>query len=401
MRRTVILLVVILSVTAWLAWAPGASVAREPAGADHGTDPGWAAGGGVRASVGETRLELEPGYYVFPPYMDPLPTIDGFVWYPGEWSGAAVVDVSDTLGLIGEPDPPGSAYMLMGWGVDPQIDTVLVIGVKNFADTIFNDEDQIGLYVDDNNDGQWDGSIYDLEGNFWCTTFRPDTLAFRVIRPGGNPSDTTWVNLAPGVRLCGMMVNPITQSVDYEVMVTVTPDTVDRTFPYVNWQINAMAVDSTVGLWMFCLDAEAGDYDAVWPQNWANAFDPSGFGEIWPDFLSLQMTPDTTEVSPGEDLWFTVDIAYQAAPPDTLTFDVWLEAYLSNGTPYGGNPVLGPVEITLAAGQGMYGLRRSVHVPSAAPPGSPYRLSVRAGGHPYTIWCEDYFEFAIVSPAAE
>lgn len=346
-------------------------------------------------SVREGGRDTEPGYSVFPPYMNPLPTIDGPVWFPGEWSGAAIVDVSDTLGVVGEPDPPGTVYMFLGWGVHPVLDSVLVIGVKHLTDTTIDDEDQIGLYVDDNNDGEWDPSLYDLEGNFWTTWFRPDTLAFRVIRPPGEPSDTTWVNLAPGVELCGWEWNPISSSMDCEVMIRVTPDTLDTSFPYVNWEINAKAAVSVVGMWMYYLDAGTGDYDAVWPQNAPSGFEPADFGEIWPRFLMVELTPDTTQVQAGDDLWFSVDLEHTT--PEVLTFDVWVEGYILGGAPYAGNPVIGPIELTANGIQGVYGVRRHVHIPAAAPPGGPYRLSMRAGSHPYTIWAEDFFEFAILA----
>jgi len=241
------------------------------------------------------------GFYVKPPLMSTLPTIDGVVNYPGEWTGAAITDVSDTLGVIGDPDPAGSVYMFMGYGTHATLGDVLVIGVKNLQDTTIDDEDQIGLYVDDNNDGGWDGSIYDLEGNFWVTVFRPDTLAFRVIRPGGNPSDTTWVNLEPGVQLCGWALNPTTNTMDYEAMIVVTPDTVDMTWPYVNWEINAQVVDSVVGFWMFCLDQGTGDYDGVWPQVSSSAFEATGFGDLWPRVVMLNGFDDFQDYPSGSE----------------------------------------------------------------------------------------------------
>jgi len=98
-------------------------------------------------------------------------------------------------------------------------------------------------------------------------------------------------------------------------------------------------------------------------------------------------------------MWFTIDIVN--ATPETLIFDAWVDGYLLNGNPYGGNPVLGPVEITLAGNHGFYGVRKHVHIPQTAPYGSPYELCVCTGEYPDSIWAEDCFEFAIVPPPVE
>jgi hypothetical protein len=115
--------------------------------------------------------------------------------------------------------------------------------------------------------------------------------------------------------------------------------------------------------------------------------------------LSVQVTPDTVAVHPGEDLWFTVDVVNET--DSTLTFDAWVDGYLPNANPYGGNPVLGPVALTLGPSQGLYGVRRHVTIPWGAPFGSPYKLCVRTGAHPDSVWAEDCFQFAIVPPPDE
>jgi predicted outer membrane repeat protein len=135
----------------------------------------------------------------------------------------------------------------------------------------------------------------------------------------------------------------------------------------------------------------------VWPVDMGYHYYPCESGPVPP--LVVQVTPDTTQVVRGEDLWFAVDVVN--VTDSTLIFDAWVDAYYYNGNPYAGNPVLGPVELALGGGFGLYGVRRHVHIPLCAPYGGPYALYVRTGNHPDSVWAEDYFEFAIVPPPAE
>ena len=135
----------------------------------------------------------------------------------------------------------------------------------------------------------------------------------------------------------------------------------------------------------------------VWPPDMGYHYYPCTAGPT--PLLWVCVTPDTTQVVRGEDLWFSIDVVN--VTDSTLTFDGWVDAYLLNGNPYARNPALGPVEITLGGNGGLYGVRRHVRVPMGAPFGEPYRLCCRTGAHPDSIWVEDCFEFAIVWPPAE
>jgi hypothetical protein len=114
-----------------------------------------------------------------------------------------------------------------------------------------------------------------------------------------------------------------------------------------------------------------------------------------PTVLLAEVTPDTPQIKAGEDLWFTVNLVNTT--DSTLTFDAWVDVYLHTANPYPGNPVVGPVELTFSAGFGIYGLHRSLHTPSGAPWGW-YVLCVRTGEYPDSIWAEDCFYFAILTP---
>lgn len=113
--------------------------------------------------------------------------------------------------------------------------------------------------------------------------------------------------------------------------------------------------------------------------------------------LWLEVTPQTTHVGPGEDLWFTVDIVNLT--DTTVAFDGWVDVYLPNGNPYSGNPVIGTLHLNLGGGAGVYGVERNLHIPPGAPHGGPYELCVRTGEHPDLVWAEDCFGFYVGSPA--
>jgi len=122
-------------------------------------------------------------------------------------------------------------------------------------------------------------------------------------------------------------------------------------------------------------------------------------GFHYASFLAVQVIPDTTHIPPGQDLRFAVDLINFT--DSTLIFEAWADGYLLSGNPYAGNPVIGPVEFVVGSNYGVYGVRQRVHIPEVAPYGSPYRLCVRTGAHPGSIWAEGCFEFAIVPPPFE
>jgi hypothetical protein len=398
MWRRSLLLSVCLSGLLALGWASLVTAAPQ---ATTGTKAFVAAGVEVPLPAKGGLDHVPGGFYIRPPLMSTLPTIDGVVNYPGEWTGAAIKDVSDTLGVIGDPDAAGTVYLFMGYGVHATLGDVLVLGVKNLQDTTVDDEDQIGLYIDDNNDGAWDGSTYQLEGNFWVTVFRPDTLAFRVIHPGGNPSDTTWVNLAPGVTLCGWALNPTTNTMDYEAMIAVTPDTVDMTFPYVNWQINAEVVDSVVGFWMFCLDAGTGDYDGVWPQVSSSAFEAMGFGDLWPRSVMLNGFDDFQDYPNPPGRWPQTKYGELMMTFENTTntpqanMRGWLDFYVYAGGHWNFNRRIQGPQVSLSAHQVQDWTVVVGPVPASVNPTLPIRCFGRVGPSPadtLTMYDQRYFE---------
>ena len=76
------------------------------------------------------------------------PTCDGYI-DAAEWSDAYMYDISDTTGQSdGDVDPLGTVFLWL-----KQDDNGIYFAVRNNADAILDDHDQIGLHFDDN----WDG----------------------------------------------------------------------------------------------------------------------------------------------------------------------------------------------------------------------------------------------------
>lgn len=105
----------------------------------------------------------------------------------------------------------------------------------------------------------------------------------------------------------------------------------------------------------------------------------------------VTVIPDSYTVSRGGTLGLTVILANDIGATRSVT--AWTDAYLPNGTPYAGNPVLGPRTFDWAPGQHL-----SAHfehqIPANAPLGR-YRYHARTGGYP-TIQDEDWFTFTVV-----
>lgn len=112
------------------------------------------------------------------------------------------------------------------------------------------------------------------------------------------------------------------------------------------------------------------------------------------DYMTLYLTPDTTEVSPGGVLGVTYTAINRWAQPEP--FWVLTEAILPNGNP---KTLMGPDQYGLPAETTVQ--RHLNHtVPGAAPVGL-YGYQSKIGVPPATLYDEDSFEFAIVPPPVE
>jgi hypothetical protein len=105
----------------------------------------------------------------------------------------------------------------------------------------------------------------------------------------------------------------------------------------------------------------------------------------------VTVIPDSYVVPRGGSLGVTITLANDIGA--TRSVQAWTDAYLPNGRPYAGNPLLGPSTFQWSPGQHLRG--HFVHrVPANAPLGR-YRYHARIGSYP-TANDEDWFTFTVV-----
>ena len=110
------------------------------------------------------------------------------------------------------------------------------------------------------------------------------------------------------------------------------------------------------------------------------------------DILIVDLIPNGRYFKKGENLGFTFRI--ENLSQEEQTFDTWMDFYLF-GFPFPGNPIRGPIEITLPPQDSLEGYIEKP-IPTAIPLGGPYSLHLKTGIYPDDIWAEDSFEFFIV-----
>ncbi|KPJ60187.1 MAG: hypothetical protein AMJ46_07645 [Latescibacteria bacterium DG_63] len=116
------------------------------------------------------------------------------------------------------------------------------------------------------------------------------------------------------------------------------------------------------------------------------------YEQIRPPVVELGLVPLATVVPRGGDLEF--DAVLENTTPETQM--VWgrTDVYLPGGSPYGGNPLLGPIPITL----GPYG-SVTRHLSHAVPLNAPlgvYSYAGTVGVPPDTIIDQDEFDFEVI-----
>ncbi|MEO0076660.1 MAG: T9SS type A sorting domain-containing protein [candidate division WOR-3 bacterium] len=177
------------------------------------------------------------------------PTIDGDI-QETEWSDANQYDVSDVLGQAsGYPYRAGSAYL---WVKHDENFIYYAIAMP-YASTA-NNADQIGLYLDENNDGVW--ATDSTEGNYWLINYEApdiDSLIYRALFPIGfwryGPVD--------GAEISANLTSGYMQ---FEGKIP---------FGTEKYQIDANPNGDTMKFWMFAVDQEPPyqDWYGWWPQD--------------------------------------------------------------------------------------------------------------------------------------
>ncbi len=80
-------------------------------------------------------------------------------------------------------------------------------------------------------------------------------------------------------------------------------------------------------------------------------------------------------------------------------FELWADGFDCAGVPDPDNPLLGPVPVVLSGGARISG-GDSYAIPVDAELGGPYRICLRAGGHPHPTFGEDCAEYYVIPAAA-
>jgi hypothetical protein len=114
--------------------------------------------------------------------------------------------------------------------------------------------------------------------------------------------------------------------------------------------------------------------------------------QVYTPPVTVQMVPDTSPIvipQAGGSFGYTATVTNNTASQQTIRG--WIEVTLPNGNPFGGNPVLGPLTLTLSAGQ-TFTKHMTQSVPGTAPAGTyVYEAAI---GQPYPVQLDrDGFEF--------
>jgi len=173
------------------------------------------------------------------------PTIDGNI-QTSEWSDAEKYDVSDVLGQEGVPYPAGSAYLYVKHDA-----TNLYLGCDLPSASTLDDLDQLGVYLDDNNDGAW--ATDSSEGNYWVVHYpSADSVRYRAL---WWKSDTlkNWIY---GSVFSPVSITTTSGHLQFECVIPIGT---------AKHQLNINPNGDTAGLWFFAADNPYGDRYAYWP----------------------------------------------------------------------------------------------------------------------------------------
>jgi len=195
-------------------------------------------------------------------YSGSNPVIDGTI-SAGEWDDAFYLDASDFLGKYDVvPNPVGSVKM---WYKVNAAMNELYVACINENDTELEDHDEVALYIDDNNNGEYGNDGDNSEGNFWAAYYASGSvIKYRPIYNTGGVGDIIYLD-NPQIA-----VSDATGVIVYEFMIPIGDEQ--------DWQINPNA-DNESGLFLFVLD-DPSAFDGYWPCNNPQIFIPTDYGQI-------------------------------------------------------------------------------------------------------------------------
>lgn len=231
------------------------------------------------------------------------PVIDAII-SDNEWDDAFCFDASDFWGAYDStPQPIGSVIGYLKMNADR---TEFYGAFINLNDPVLEDHDEVALYIDDNGDGVYPPVGTNTEGNYWAVYYAAgNELRFRPIYNTGGVGDVVYL---PDPQVA---VSDESGSVIFEFMIPmsdnpshITPG--DEDF-------------SKIGI--FVLDDNApdpSDFDAWWPHDNLDIFDPAGYGIMNYDAAYEDPQPPENlnlENLPGNIFHLTWDM------PEMLDFD--------------------------------------------------------------------------------
>ena len=112
-------------------------------------------------------------------------------------------------------------------------------------------------------------------------------------------------------------------------------------------------------------------------------------------YFDLGIATNGTIIPQGGTLSYDGMLVNLEATPETV--DVWTEVLLPGGEPFPGNPVLGPIRVTLAPNDTLLA-HPSHQIPLAAPPGDYTYMGFVSSSYPLPILAADTLFFTVVEP---
>lgn len=189
-------------------------------------------------------------------YDGTAPTIDG-VMSEGEWDDAFTVDVSNYLNETSF----GSVILHFKSNGD-----YLYVCSENHCDSVFDNNDGVAFYIDDNNDKSYPEAGDDSEGNYWMYYGASgNTVRYRPIYNTGGVG--TVISLPE--QIIG-----VTMTDNGQVNEFALPIGSDST-----WQINPNEQNQS-GLYLFVRDAATSTMNGKWPADNTETFIPLYYGVL-------------------------------------------------------------------------------------------------------------------------
>jgi len=198
-----------------------------------------------------------------PVWYGPAPVIDGII-SEGEWDDAYRLECSDFLGTYDNSEAPVGS--VQGFFKCNEELTELYVACFNLNDTVLEDHDEIGLYIDDNNDGHFPPAdlFDDSEGNYWAAYYASGSvIKYRPLYDSGGAGTVFYLDdpqIAVSVD-AGYLV--------YEFVLPLGEE---------DWEIDPDA-NGQSGFFNFTLD-DPDEFDGWWPAAALNPFDPGQYGTL-------------------------------------------------------------------------------------------------------------------------